>query len=127
MISEKTLFIREFIKGLISQTYPKEKIILHVCCEYKTNIHKIDIEFNDFTIQYKKIVTTTIRDYDFASIKSSASKFVLFLHSSIVLTQTTTFEELVAQDLDVVGPKIQTAIPKEFNFRPQFSRVKVKV
>ena len=118
VIAKHLLFFEEFFNGLVGQTYPKNKINLQIILENRQNEASVLKLFNPIKNQYKSFKIMPHENPIDARIEvlksESSSQFMLYIHSSIVLRYTSTFSSLVAQDVDVIGPKIKTN-----SFRPK--------
>ena len=80
--------------------------------ENRQNEESIMKLFNPIKHQYKSFTIMPHENPIDARIEllksETLSQFMLYIHSSIVLRYTSTISSLVAQDVDVIGPKIMT-------------------
>ena len=102
MIDRKILFFREFVNGLISQNYPKNRMTLIICHTNHKIMKEVLSSFESSRDHYHDFVVECNHD------TNNSSEFTLVLHSTIVLRNNHTIINLVSQNKLFIGPMIQT-------------------
>ena len=102
IIARKLPFFKEFGNGLISQKYPKNRIILRFCFTNPETMKEVLLAFEEVRKHYHDF------DVKCKDATNESSEFTLVLHSRIILRNDHTISKLVSQNVSVIGPMIQT-------------------